>query len=59
VKKPIHAGEKFTNDNLTIRRPAAGLSPRYWDEVMGKTATASLEPGDGLAPEHIDRFKNA
>ena len=35
----IAAGEKFTDDNLTTKRPGTGLSPMKWDEVVGKTAT--------------------
>ena len=35
----IAAGEKFANDNLTVKRPGTGLSPMKWDEVVGKTAT--------------------
>ncbi|WP_066890582.1 N-acetylneuraminate synthase [Clostridium nigeriense] len=34
----IKAGEIFTEDNLTIKRPGTGLSPKMWDEVLGKRA---------------------
>ncbi len=34
----LRAGERFTADNLAIKRPGTGLSPmRYW-EMLGKTA---------------------
>ena len=36
--KPIDAGEKFTNDNLTVKRPGTGISPMRWDEILGKHA---------------------
>ena len=34
----IKRGEKYTEKNLTTKRPATGISPMLWDEVIGKTA---------------------
>ena len=34
----IKAGETFTEDNLTVKRPGNGISPMKWDEIVGKTA---------------------
>lgn len=34
----IKSGEVFTEDNLTIKRPGTGLSPKMWDEILGKKA---------------------
>lgn len=36
--KAIHAGEVFTTDNLTTKRPGDGISPMRWYEVLGQTA---------------------
>ena len=36
--KPIRAGEVFTADNLTTKRPGDGVSPMRWYEVLGQTA---------------------
>ncbi len=36
--KPIKAGEVFTEDNLTVKRPGDGISPMLWDEVVGAYA---------------------
>ena len=36
--KPIRAGEAFTADNLTTKRPGDGVSPMRWYEVLGQTA---------------------
>ena len=34
----IKAGEKFTSENMTAKRPGTGISPMRWDEIVGKTA---------------------
>lgn len=35
---PIQAGEVFTPQNVTAKRPGTGISPMAWDEVMGRLA---------------------
>ena len=34
----IKAGEVFTEQNLTVKRPGNGISPMRWDEIVGKIA---------------------
>lgn len=34
----IKAGEVFTEQNLTVKRPGNGVSPMRWEEVLGKKA---------------------
>ncbi|TGY42455.1 N-acetylneuraminate synthase [Clostridium sartagoforme] len=34
----IKKGEVFTEENLTIKRPGTGLSPKMWDKIIGKKA---------------------
>ncbi len=34
----IMAGEVFSEQNLTVKRPGNGISPMKWDEIIGKTA---------------------
>lgn len=34
----IKAGEVFTEQNLTVKRPGNGISPMRWEEVIGKMA---------------------
>ena len=36
--KDIKEGEKFTEENLTAKRPGTGISPMRWDEVIGRKA---------------------
>ena len=39
----IKKGEKFSVDNLAIKRPAKGITPMRWDEIVGKVATKDYE----------------
>ncbi|HEY9261478.1 N-acetylneuraminate synthase [Chitinophaga sp.] len=34
----IKQGQKFSLENLGIKRPGTGISPMRWDEVLGQTA---------------------
>ena len=36
AKKNIKKGEKFTEKNLTTKRPAIGISPLKWDQTLGQ-----------------------
>jgi N,N'-diacetyllegionaminate synthase len=36
--RAIEAGEIFSNDNLTVKRPGTGISPMRWDELLGRRA---------------------
>ncbi|KFB98277.1 N-acetylneuraminate synthase [Trabulsiella guamensis ATCC 49490] len=44
--RAIAPGEKFTSENLSIKRPGTGMSPyRYW-EIQGKTASREYKAGE-------------
>jgi len=36
--KKIEKGEIFSENNIGLKRPAGGMSPIFWDEIIGKTA---------------------
>lgn len=38
AKCPIKAGEKYSELNLTTKRPSTGLSPMLWESVIGQVA---------------------
>jgi N,N'-diacetyllegionaminate synthase len=44
--KEIRAGEVFTQDTITAKRPGTGLSPMLWDEVIGTRAKHDFSPDD-------------
>jgi N,N'-diacetyllegionaminate synthase len=41
--RAIAPGEKFTEENLTVKRPGAGLSPMMWDELIGCNSKSSYQ----------------
>ncbi len=43
ASKFIRAGEIFTAENITVKRPGTGISPIYWDEVLGQIATVDFD----------------
>lgn len=42
----IKAGEVFTENNLTTKRPGNGISPMRWKDVIGKTAARDYNEND-------------
>jgi N,N'-diacetyllegionaminate synthase len=40
--RAIVAGEPFTPENVTAKRPGTGICPMRWDEVIGRTATRNF-----------------
>lgn len=44
--KSIKIGERFTEDNIGVKRPGSGISPMRWDEVLGKAAKRVFEIDD-------------
>lgn len=41
--RDIAAGEIFTEENITVKRPGNGLSPMLWDNVIGQRAARDFE----------------
>ena len=53
VVADIKAGEKFTPTNLRAIRPGNGIAPKFYDEVIGKTAKRDIARGTPLSHELI------
>jgi len=53
VSKDIRKGEILTEKNLRIIRPATGLAPKYWEDVLGKPSKTDISAGTPLSWEHI------
>ncbi len=50
----IEAGEVLNETNIRSIRPAAGLHPRYYDQVIGRTAKTRIARGTPLSLELLD-----
>ena len=48
LKRPLRRGDTVSTDDLTMKRPADGISPMLIDMVIGKVATRDLEVGAKL-----------
>lgn len=53
AKEDIHVGDLFTPNTIGSYRPGFGLSPRYWDVIIGKTSKREIEKGDILTTEDL------
>ncbi|MEY3501425.1 MAG: pseudaminic acid synthase [Bacteroidota bacterium] len=53
VVEDIKEGETITEKNIRSIRPGFGLHPKYYNEVLGKKVTKSLERGDRMILEDI------
>jgi N-acetylneuraminate synthase len=52
--KNIKKGDIFTEKNLIAKRPAHGISPVHWDEVIGKRAYVNIEEDQPLQWNMVD-----
>jgi N,N'-diacetyllegionaminate synthase len=48
AKRDIKKGEKFTEENVTVKRPGNGISPMKWDEIIGKTAVKNYKKDEQI-----------
>ena len=39
ASRAIKTGDKFSTNNVSVKRPGTGISPMRWDEVIGRTAS--------------------
>ena len=51
--KNIKRGEKLTSENVRIIRPGYGISPKYYNDILGQTALIDIERGTPLKMEMI------
>lgn len=52
--KEIKKGEMLTRDNVRIIRPGFGLSPKHYNEIMGKKAKIAMDRGMPLRWENVE-----
>jgi N-acetylneuraminate synthase len=49
VVADVKAGEKLTSANVRAIRPGSGIAPKFYDEVIGKTAKRDIARGTPLS----------
>ena len=52
LNKNVNAGSVITEKNLTSKRPAFGISPLHWDEVIG------LKARHNMGKDHILKWSD-
>ena len=48
AKKDIKKGEKFSEENLTVKRAGKGISPMRWEEIIGKVANRNFKEDEKI-----------
>ena len=54
VIKDVKKGEKFTSENIGSFRPNLGISPKYYNEILGRKAGKDIKANTPLKNELID-----
>jgi N,N'-diacetyllegionaminate synthase len=50
ASRSIRAGEVFSAQNITAKRPGTGISPMRWDEVVGRIAPRDFAEDELIEP---------
>jgi pseudaminic acid synthase len=53
VSEDIKKGEVFTTENIRVIRPGDGLSPIYWEQILGSIAKQDIALGTPLSWELV------
>ncbi len=53
VVADVKEGEKFTKDNIRSIRPGAGLEPKHFDDILGKSASSDIKRGTPLSMDLV------
>jgi len=43
VNRDINVGEKISKDMLSIKRPATGISPKFFEKIIGKSVKNKIQ----------------
>ena len=55
----MRAGETITPDNMRAIRPGLGLSPRYYESLLGKKVLKDVKRGTAVSAELVDGLQDA
>jgi len=59
ARRTIYAGEVITPDDLTCRRPGVGLTPLWFERVLGKRAAVDIAKDEVLTLSSVDWTESA
>ena len=55
VSTAIQAGEKFSEDNIRVIRPSLGIEPKYYEDILGRTAAVDIAEATPLDWEMVTK----
>jgi pseudaminic acid synthase len=55
VSSDLKIGDQLSAENLRIIRPALGLAPKYWEDVLGLKINHDIKAGTPLSWEAIEK----
>ena len=58
VAKDIKKGEAFTSENLRSVRPGYGLHTKYYEEILGKTASMDISKGYPMEWKYVSGMED-
>lgn len=50
----IQEGDRFTEENLTTKRPGSGISPMMWEKLIGKKAKREYNQDDLIYADELE-----
>lgn len=53
VAEDIQEGEVLTEENIKSIRPGVGLHPKFYNQILGKTANRNLKKGEPMSLDYI------
>lgn len=48
ASRPIAQGEVLSEDNITVKRPAGGINPMHWDNIIGTVASKNYDEDEAI-----------
>ena len=54
TSKSLKAGTIIIQEHLTFKRPAHGISPKDFEQVIGKKLLVDLEEDEQIMWKHLD-----
>lgn len=54
----ISKGEVFSEINVSIKRPAEGIEPKYFEQIIGKKAKKDIREDEAIKPNYVDGFES-